>query len=144
MDGHGHGHGHGHGQTHTHKHTYTFHFHTKDWKRMHMKNTRWHFKETNKDVESTELDESSSRQKINHQNFYKDINQTHWKVSEDLESGTQKVDEVHQVSGGTAIGLSHVPFIVCQLDEFINFLVKLGVNLPLCSMTSVLKKKKKN
>lgn len=77
------------------------------------------------------------------QNFYKDIHQTHWEVSEDLESGTQKVDEVHQVSGRATVGLSHVPFIVCQLDEFIYFLVKLGVNLSLCSMTSILRKKKK-
>lgn len=77
------------------------------------------------------------------QNFYKDIHQTHREVSEDLESGTQKVDEVHQVSGGTTVRLSHVPFIVCQLDEFIYFLIKLSVNLSLCSMTSILGGKKK-
>lgn len=33
--------------------------------------------------------------KKTHQNFRKNIHQTHRKVSEDLESGTQKVDEVH-------------------------------------------------
>lgn len=30
-----------------------------------------------------------------HKNLYIDIHQTHWKMSEDLERGTQKVDEVH-------------------------------------------------
>lgn len=92
-------------------------------------------------INTAELMKTNHPPPQKHQNLYTDIHQTHRKVSEDLENGTQKVDEVHQVSGGTAVGLSHVPFIVCQLDELIDFLVKLGVNFSLCSMTSILKNK---
>lgn len=63
-------------------------------------------------------------------------------MSEDLEGGTQEVDEIHQVPGGAAVGLGHVPLIVGQLDELINLLVELGVNLPLCSVASILEKRK--
>lgn len=62
-------------------------------------------------------------------------------MSEDLERGAQEVDEVHEVPRGSAIGLSHAPFIVSQLDELINLLVQFGVNLTLSSVASVLKHK---
>lgn len=75
-------------------------------------------------------------------NVHKATHQTHRKVSEDLEGGTQEVDEIHQVPGGAAVGLGHVPLIVGQLDELVDLLVELGVNLPLCSVTSILGRRK--
>lgn len=69
------------------------------------------------------------------------MRRTYWEVSEDLESGAQEVDEVHEVPGGSTVRLSHAPFIVCQLDELINLLVQFGVNLTLSSMTSILNDK---
>lgn len=60
-------------------------------------------------------------------------------MCEDLERGTQEVDQIHEVSRSAAVGLSHAPFIVCQLDKFINLLVEFGVYLSLRTVTSVLK-----
>lgn len=59
-------------------------------------------------------------------------------MCEDLESGAQEVDQVHEISRGAAVRLSHAPFIVCQLDELIDLLVEFGIDLSLCSVTSIL------
>lgn len=80
--------------------------------------------------------------KKNSPNFHQAAHHTHRKVSEDLEGGTQEVDEIHQVAGGAAVGLSHVPLVVGQLDELVDLLVQLGVNLPLRSVTSILEERK--
>ncbi|TNN62892.1 hypothetical protein EYF80_026967 [Liparis tanakae] len=55
------------------------------------------------------------------------LDQTHREMSEDLESGAQEVDQVHEVSRGAAVGLSHAPLVVRQLDELIDLLVELGL-----------------
>lgn len=62
-------------------------------------------------------------------------------MREDLESGTQEVDKVHKVPRGATVRLGHAPFIIRQLDEFVYLLVEFGVNLTLCGMTSILKKR---
>jgi len=66
------------------------------------------------------------------------LDQTHREMSEDLESGAQEVDQVHEVSRGAAVRLSHAPLVVRQLDELIDLLVELGIDLSLCSVTGIL------
>lgn len=60
-------------------------------------------------------------------------------MREDLEGATQEVNEVHEVAAGPAVRLCHAPFIISQLNEFINLLVEFGVYFSFGCVSGVLK-----
>ncbi len=60
-------------------------------------------------------------------------------MCEDLEGATQEVNKVHEIAAGPAVRLCHAPFIISQLNEFINLLVEFGVYFSFGCMSGILK-----
>lgn len=69
---------------------------------------------------------------------------TNRQIGEDTEGALKKSNQVNQVVAGSQIlasGHRSHPVVISQLQELVNLCIQAGVDLRLCSMTSILREK---